>query len=358
MTEGNMTAAQAMPGTALVLGATGGIGGEVAAAMLRRGWRVRALVRNPAKAAAQWQRAGVAQPQWVAGDAMDAASVCAAAHGARVIVHAVNPPGYRHWERLAMPMMESTLAAARATGARIVLPGTVYNYGPDALAHCEAGGVVAEGAAQRPATRKGGIRVQMEARLEHAAAQEGVRTLVVRAGDFFGPHCGNSWFAQGLVKPGRVPASVVQPGRAGIGHQWAYLPDVAETMLRLLERESELGTFARFHMQGHWDADGIAMVRAVQRAVATRTGHAPRLAVFPWWAVGLASPVVPLFRALREMRYVWRQPLRLDNARLLALLDAEPHTPLDDAIAATLSGLGCLPEAAAVHAIAPPAQRA
>jgi len=55
---------------------------------------------------------------------------------------------------------------------------------------------------------------------------------------------------------------------------------------------------------------------------------------------------------------VWRQPLRLDNARLLALLDAEPHTPLDDAIAATLSGLGCLPEAAAVHAIAPPAQRA
>ena len=34
------------PRTALVLGATGGSGGEIAAALLRRGWKVRALVRD------------------------------------------------------------------------------------------------------------------------------------------------------------------------------------------------------------------------------------------------------------------------------------------------------------------------
>ncbi len=48
-----------------------------------------------------------------------------------VIVHAVNPPGYRDWEKLVLPMLNNAIAAAGAVGARIVLPGTVYNFGLD-----------------------------------------------------------------------------------------------------------------------------------------------------------------------------------------------------------------------------------
>jgi len=46
------------------------------------------------------------------------------------------------------------------------------------------------------------------------------------------------------------------------------------------------------------------------------------------------------------MRYLWRQPVRMDNSRLRAVLGEEPHTPLDDAVAQSLRGLGCLPLAA------------
>ncbi|CAN7667278.1 MULTISPECIES: NAD(P)H-binding protein [unclassified Variovorax] len=317
--------------TALVLGATGGIGGETAAALRRRGWQVRALARDPAQAAAQWP-AGLAQPEWVAGDALDASSVVAAARGAALIVHAVNPPGYRHWETLVLPMLESTIRAAEASGARIVLPGTVYNYGPDAFPD------IAESAPQRALTRKGAIRVQMEQRLREAA-QRGVRTLIVRAGDFFGPRARNNWFSQGLVKPGQALAAISDPGRRGVGHQWAYLPDVAETIVRLVERESALAVFDTFHMNGHWDADGAQMQAAIRRA----SGQ-PALPVkrFPWWLLTLSSPFVPMFRELREMRYLWQQPVRLRNARLLSVLGTEPHTPLDLAVGATLAGLGCL----------------
>jgi nucleoside-diphosphate-sugar epimerase len=45
-----------------------------------------------------------------------------------------------------------------------------------------------------------------------------------------------------------------------------------------------------------------------------------------------------------EMRYLWREPLRMDNSRLVAPLGQEPHTPLDDAVKETLKGLGCLEE--------------
>jgi nucleoside-diphosphate-sugar epimerase len=50
-------------------------------------------------------------------------------------------------------------------------------------------------------------------------------------------------------------------------------------------------------------------------------------------------------RELRELRYLWREPLRMSNARVVAELGAEPHTPLDQAVRATLTSLGCLPAA-------------
>jgi nucleoside-diphosphate-sugar epimerase len=76
--------------------------------------------------------------------------------------------------------------------------------------------------------------------------------------------------------------------------------------------------------------------------VAYRTGKTPRVTAFPWWLVTLASPFVTTFREMREMRYLWREPLRMDNARLTAALGNEPHTPLNEAVEATLIGLGCL----------------
>jgi len=64
---------------------------------------------------------------------------------------------------------------------------------------------------------------------------------------------------------------------------------------------------------------------------------------FPWWLVRLAAPFVTTLRETLEMRYLWRQPVRMSNARLVAVLGREPHTPLDEAVEATLVGLGCVP---------------
>jgi len=181
----------------------------------------------------------------------------------------------------------------------------------------------------------------MERRLE-AFSTAGGRVLIVRAGDFFGPNVGNNWFSQGLIKPGLPVAKIAYPGASGVGHQWSYLPDVARTMVELLARRDSLERFATFHMKGHWDEDGTQLVRAIQRVVARRTGVEPAVTAFPWWLTVLAAPFVTTFREMLEMRYLWRVPLRLDNARLEAVLGAEPHTPLDQAIEATLMGLGCL----------------
>lgn len=307
--------------TALILGATGGAGGEIAAALLRRGWTVRALVRDATRPGLD------PRIDWREGDAMQADDVMQAAAGVDVLVHAVNPPGYRDWHKLVLPMLDHSLAAARANTARLVLPGTVYNYGPDAFP------LLAEDDPQQPLTRKGAIRVAMERRLADATD---VRSLVLRCGDFFGPRAGNNWFAA-MAKPGRRLRALLYPGRHDLPHAWAYLPDVGEAVARLLEREGELERFARFHFAGHF-IDGDALLAAVRHA----TGNATLpLRAFPWWLTRLAAPFVVLLRELREMRYLWREPLQLDNRRLQAWLGEEPHTPLDQAVETTLRGLGC-----------------
>ncbi|MEJ1250638.1 NAD-dependent epimerase/dehydratase family protein [Denitratimonas tolerans] len=325
-----------MTRTALVLGITGGIGGATARALLARGWHVRALHREPARAKAS-APSGV---EWLAGDALDRQAVLQAASGAAVIVHAVNPPGYRNWRGLAVPMLERTIDAARASGARILFPGNVYNFGPD------AGSTIAENAPQNPLTRKGRIRVAMEARLE-AAAAEGVRSLVLRAGDYFG--AGGAWFDGVMVKRGRPPRSVTYPGEPRVGHAWAYLPDLAETFARLAERETELGAFERFHFGGHYLAEGIEMAETILRAAGSPDGRIRRL---PWALLRLASPFHETCRELLEMRYLWRAPLQLDNRKLLAVLGEEPHTPLEQAVTESLLALGCLPKDAAYRSAA------
>lgn len=326
--------------TALVLGATGGIGGEVARQLRDAGWSVRALKRG---AATGTMRDGIT---WIAGDAMSRDDVMAAAEGCSVIVHAVNPPGYRRWAELVLPMVDNTIAAAIAQRATIVLPGTVYNFGPGAFP------VLREDAPQQPATRKGAIRVELERRLQDATLH-GARVIVVRAGDFFGPKAGNNWFSQGLVKPGHPVTAVDRPGEPGVGHQWSYLSDVARTMVQLLACRTTLHPFDVFHMAGHWDADGTQMAEAIRRAVTRHGGKTPRVRKFPWWLVTALSPFVTTFRELREMRYLWREPVRMSNARLLAVLGQEPRTPLDEAVEATLAGLGCLRGFTAARAPAP-----
>ena len=115
---------------ALVIGATGGVGGAVAERLLAGGWRVRALHRDPDTARRTSGRPGL---EWVKGDAMVEADVVAAAQGAQLLVHGANPPGYKNWAGLQLPMLNASIAAAKATDARLVFPGTVYNYGPDAF---------------------------------------------------------------------------------------------------------------------------------------------------------------------------------------------------------------------------------
>lgn len=316
--------------TILIIGATGGIGHAVARAFLQAGWQVRALTRHADPSAIDIP--GLQGVQWQGGDALREADVERASRGADCIFHGANPPNYRNWRELALPMLANAIAAARVSGARLLFPGNVYNFGPDAWP------LISETSPQHPLTRKGAVRVEMEAMLQAAAAQ-GVRSIVLRAGDFFGGHGPSSWFTTTMIRPHRPLRRVIFPGEPQVGHAWAYLPDLAQTFLQLAQGQEQLGDFEVFHFGGHWLPRNAEVVEAIKRVAGQ-----PRLPVhrLPWPLIRLLSPFVNLLREITEMRYLWQVPVRLDNRKLVTFLGAEPHTELDTAVKHSLQEMGCL----------------
>jgi nucleoside-diphosphate-sugar epimerase len=215
-----------------------------------------------------------------------------------------------------------------------MFPGNVYNFGE------RMPGTLMESTPQQPTTRKGRIRVEIENALREAA-RSGLRTVTIRAGDFFGGPGRGSWFDLVLVKS-LAKGEMVYPGRMDVVHAWAYLPDLARTFVMVAERRAELPVFETLHFPGH-SPTGEQLLQCVNRS-AIRLGLLPpgaplRRARLPWMLLRIGGLAVPMWRELAEMRYLWDVPHRLSGERLSKAIGAIPCSPLDEAMDATLREL-------------------
>jgi hypothetical protein len=124
-------------------------------------------------------------------------------------------------------------------------------------------------------------------------------------------------------------------------HAWAYLPDLAQAFVALAGAPATT-SFKRFAFAGH-SVTGDAFLAALERAAA-QLGLAPaagwRHGRMPWPLVRALGVVVPMFRELARMSYLWRVPHALDGAQLAARCPDLASTPLDAALRASLDGLG------------------
>src|SRR5258706_6233420 len=175
-----------MKGRIVVLGGAGRLGRAAAEAFKSAGWQVASLVRG--------SPGGGAAPgtEIIEVDARDAQAVIAATSGADVVLNALNVP-YADWERLALPLADTAIAAARESRATLIFPGNLYNYGAGMPARID------ETTAMHPTSRKGAMRVAIETRMREAA-DGGLRTIVVRAGDYFGGEGRGSWLGRIIRK--------------------------------------------------------------------------------------------------------------------------------------------------------------
>lgn len=322
--------------TIAILGASGRLGDAAVKAFLKAGWRVKGIARG---AKAHNLASGV-EP--VTADALDRVALVAACAGADVILHALNPR-YDQWEETVMPLAENVLAAAEATGATVMIPGNVYNYGKAISLD------VTERDTPAGDTGKGRLRIAMEDLFGSAGRSRGIRTIVIRAGDFFGGTRTESWLDMLICKDLKKDR-FAWPGPWNTVHAFAYLPDLAETFVRAAEKRSELAGFETLHFRGY-AVTGEEMLAAAERAVGRRLTRGS----VPWWLFRLIGLFNGVLREVVRMSYLWRVPHSLANGKLEALLGPEPHRPLPQALREAIADLAldwpCAKEAAASGAI-------
>lgn len=306
--------------TVAILGAGGRVGNEIAKAFTAAGWRVRGVARG---AKANGLAAGV---ESVAADATDRAALVAACAGADIIVHALNPL-YTEWEEKVMPLAQNVLEAARANGATIMLPGNVYNFG------LEIGLRMREGDPQFGSTQKARIRIELETMLEEAVRRDGVRTIVIRAGDFYGGEKPGTWLDE-LVLAKVDKGVFTWPGPMDLAHSFAYLPDLAQAFVAVAERRADLAPFEVLHFAGH-TVTGQEMKDATERAA----GRPLSRRGVPWTLLRAAGLFMPMMRELAAMSYLWRVPHSLDGAKLAALVPDLKATPFDRAMENVVSDM-------------------
>jgi nucleoside-diphosphate-sugar epimerase len=248
----------------------------------------------------------------VAADLSDPAAATAAARGAAVIHHCAAPP-YTRWAEEQPALLAGVLAAGAATGAVVVNASNAYMYD---LADIPT----TEDSPERPRSRKGRIRADLDAAVRRAHDSGRIRAVTVRGPDYYGPWgtattvYGDRVF--GRVLAGRRPQVF---GDLDVPHTWVYVDDFGRAMVDAAADETAWGTTR------HVSPPPPLTQREFLALVGEVAGSRVRPLAAPTAAVTLIGLVSPVMRELGEMAYQWEQPYAFTAAKPLGDGTSTPH---------------------------------
>ncbi|GAB5447281.1 Rossmann-fold NAD(P)-binding domain-containing protein [Gymnodinialimonas sp.] len=279
-----------MTRTALILGSSGRFGRHMSDALTRHGWTVRT-----------YDRARDTLPD--------------AAMGADMIVNAWNL-AYARWATHVPDLTRRVIAAAKASGAAVMIPGNIYVYGEDLPP------VLSPDTPHRATNPLGQIRRTLEAAYRDA----GVKTVILRAGDFIDTEASGNWFDK-IIAAKIAKGRISYPGPLDVPHAWAFLPDLVEAGAGLADQLDALPVFSDVTFEG-FNVTGQELAEALARA----TGRPVQAKRMSWLPIRAARPFWKEAKYLLEMRYLWQQPHRVDGRVLATHLPGFTPTPLDAAL--------------------------
>jgi hypothetical protein len=166
--------------------------------------------------------------------------------------------------------------------------------------------------------------------MEQAYKDAGVRTIILRAGDFIDTEASGNWYDK-IITAGIAKGKVVYPGATNVPHAWAYPPAMAACAGALASMADTLPRFTDIHFPGY-PMTGAELHAALEQTLGQRL----KLSQMNWLPLQIAKPFWSLARFLLEMRYLWNTPHELSGDKLADLLpDFEP-TPLLEALSDSL----------------------
>jgi len=296
----------------------GPVGTTTAQELVARGHSVRVLSRSGGRSTDSVEHRQV--------DATDADALAAAAHGAAALYNAVNP-AYDRWATDWPPVANALLTTAERTGAVLVTMSNLYGYG-------RPSGPMTPDTPLAATDTKGRVRARMWADALAAYQAGRVRVTEARAADFVGPQVppAQSHLGRQLanVRKGRRAWVVGDPDLA---RSWAYLPDVAGTLVTL-------GTDHRaWGRAWHVPSNTPRSQRQALGDLAAAMGvPAVPVSAIPWPVLRALGLAWPQMREIVAVRHQFDQEYVIDATATTELLGLTA-TPWDEVIAATAGTL-------------------
>jgi nucleoside-diphosphate-sugar epimerase len=275
----------------------GPVGAATASILSARG----SAVRIAQRAAPSAMPAGAS---FVRCDALDEKSARAAIAGLRQVVLAIGFPYVGALWRAAWPRaMTNFVEACAAEGARLVFVDNLYMYGPQTAPLSETTPLTPYGV--KPAAR-----VEVTGIWQAASAAGRLRVAALRAPDFYGPgatqsHLGDLAF--GALAKGKAATVIGSPDTP---HDFAYVADFARAVVALLDAPDDA-----FGQAWHVPCAPTRTPREILALGAAALGVRPRVVGLPTWALGPLGLFVPVLSEMREMRFQWDRPYRVDSSR-------------------------------------------
>ncbi|MCS7055101.1 MAG: NAD-dependent epimerase/dehydratase family protein [Thermoflexales bacterium] len=297
-----------------VFGASGALGSAIVHHLAAEGLPIRAVARDPAKAA-EVLPDGV---DIVTCDATDAASVIEACKGARVIYNCIYI-GDRMKEVAA-----HLLEGARAVGARLVSPSNGLVYGP--LQYVP----VREDHPHAANSRRGLLRKEIEAMLMEAHAKGDVPVVIPRLATFYGAHVHGTFMSM-IFEAAHHGRRAMWFGRLDVPHDLLYLPDAAAACVLLALNDDAYGQ--AWHVPGAGPLTGEEFIRRVFAA----WGKPPKIGTRGRTFFRLISLLVPRISDTLEVLYQFEQPFVMDGSKFAAAYPDFEYTPHDVGIQDTVN---------------------
>jgi nucleoside-diphosphate-sugar epimerase len=303
-----------------IFGASGGVGKELAKLLAAEKVQFRVVGRSEEKLRDEF--AGY-EPyvDYCGADLSKAEDAARAAQGVDTVFYLVGQP-YTDFAKHPIVTAVCLKACADAGVTHFVLQGTLYAYGRRQAER------VNEDHPREPHTFKGRMRKEQEDLVLAAHRDDGMKTVILCAPDFYG---GDSELSHTY----RIFKAAINGGTGDVigpldvPHEFVYVPDLADTLLKLSQKEEAYGK--------RWNLAGVALItfRQFAEKVFALEGRKPKLRSAGKLMLRLVGLFNPLMREFVEMHYLMTEPLYVDDSRLRVLLPNLKKTSYDDGIKAT-----------------------
>lgn len=307
----------------------GVIGQSVADELARLGHGVTLASRSARASAPARQSSSDSRPHpHLRLDALDASALREAARGATHLYLTLGLPyDTRVWQRDWPRVMRNAIEAALAADAVLVFFDNVYAYGPTPLRV-----PMREDHPVQPPSRKGQVRAQLSALLAEAQQAHGLKWVIGRSADFYGPRVRQSPLFVSAIERQLKGKAAQWLGNPDARHSFTYVPDAARALVRLALDERA------WQRAWHLPTPAQALTPRQLLVQSARLLQAPeRIQVLPDALLGMLKLFSPTLREYGEMLYQNRQDYVFSSEAFMARYPDFVVTPYE-------AGMACMVE--------------